>query len=150
MQYIHRDTLRVTGDRTRVTLPDGRTSAVLLSRFSVPERVALRYYTLTRVSGETPGYAWDNDAGTCVQTFVEPVPDPRIELMRQNYRTANRGICMLAGVEPVDKLEDVDMLPVRQAALAADPVQTGALVDVLTYCLFQLYRLDGDDAWERI
>jgi len=122
----------------------------LLSRLTLPERLELLYYTLTLVPGEKDEYTWDDNDGTCVHTYIPVIPDPRIELMRENYRTANRGICVLAGVEPVDKLEDVDMLPVRQAALAADPVQTGALVDVLTYCLFQLYRLDGDDAWDRI
>jgi hypothetical protein len=74
----------------------------------------------------------------------------RIEALRDGYRQATRAICALAGIDPVDKLEDMAFVDARGAAMQTDFVTTSVLCDNLTYCLFQLYRLDGDDAWAKI
>lgn len=78
------------------------------------------------------------------------VADPRIEQLRQAYRDSTMALCQLAGRDPVSKLEDVDFVSVRQAALVASLVDGVAACDTISYCLFQLYRLDGGDAWDRI
>ena len=86
---------------------------------------------------------------------ADPTPDEleraaRVEGLRDAYRQSTRGICALAGMEPVDKLEDMAFVDARGAAMQKDFVTTSVLCDNLTYALFQLYRLDGDDAWSRI
>ena len=78
------------------------------------------------------------------------VADPKIDQLRQAYRDSTMALCQLAGAAPVAKLEDVDFAAVRQAALVASLVDAVALCDTISYCLFQLYRLDGPDAWDRI
>ena len=79
-----------------------------------------------------------------------PVPSDEVLALREEYRTSTRSVCMLAGVSPVDKLTDVEYKPVVMAALSADPVSASFLTQTISYCLFQLYRLDGNDAWNRI
>lgn len=84
------------------------------------------------------------------EVCAAPVVDPRIEQLRQAYRDSTMALCQLSGRDPVYKLEDVDFVAVRQAALVASLVDAVALCDTISYCLFQLYRLDGPDAWDRI
>jgi hypothetical protein len=79
-----------------------------------------------------------------------PETDPRIIGLRAAYRQATQGLCQLAGHAPADKLEDAEFATIRAAAFAADLATAVACCDTLVYCLFQLYRLDGADAWERI
>ena len=74
----------------------------------------------------------------------------RIESMREMYRQSTQAICQIAGEPVVNRLEDVDFVNVRAKAMAVDFVSTSILCDNLMYCLSQLYRLDGDDAWDRI
>jgi hypothetical protein len=76
--------------------------------------------------------------------------DPRILELRAAYRQATQGLCQLAGHAPSDKLEDSEFVDIRAAAFATDLATAVACCDTLVYCLFQLYRLDGPDAWERI
>jgi hypothetical protein len=88
-----------------------------------------------------------------IRTWEElpPVPeDPRVLGLRDKYRQATHGICQLAGVPIVDKLEDSEYEQVALAAAQADFATANMLTQTIMYALFQLYRLDGDDAWERI
>ena len=74
----------------------------------------------------------------------------RIEAMREAYRQATQGMCLLAGVTPVNKLEDTEYNAVASKAYATDVVTASQASDTLLYTLNQLYRLDGDDAWSKI
>ena len=57
-----------------------------------------------------------------------------------------------------DKLEFVSEFKIalcllhakRDKAKQTDIIAAGSCVETTMYCLFQLYRLDGDDAWSRI
>jgi hypothetical protein len=112
------------------------------------------------VEADAPGVAYDYATGIATVTRVvakpaEPTPEEvehaaRVEGLRDAYRQSTRAICSLAGMEPVDKLEDTAFIDARGAAMQADFVTTSVLCDNLTYALFQLYRLDGDDAWSKI
>ena len=79
-----------------------------------------------------------------------PVPSDEVLALREKYRVSTRSVCTLAEVEPVDKLTDVEYEAVVQAALVTDPVSASFLTQTISYCLFQLYRLDGPNAWDRI
>jgi len=81
---------------------------------------------------------------------AESAQSARIEGLRDMYRQSTRAICQIAGIAPVEKLPDVEFVDVRGKAMAANFPTTSVLCDNLTYSLFQLYRLDGGDAWERI
>lgn len=81
---------------------------------------------------------------------IETPTDERILLLREKYKQSTRSLCQLAGVESVDKLEDSDYENVATAAAGNEPIMTNLLTQTIMYCLFQLYRLDGNDAWERI
>jgi hypothetical protein len=99
----------------------------------------------------------------------------RIEALRQEYRTATQMLLQLAGepttrevatevyldeedeepttileLVPIVKLEDVEHQAVVQLAMAENPAVTMLLTQTIMYALFQLYRLDGNDAWGRI
>jgi hypothetical protein len=99
----------------------------------------------------------------------------RIEALRQEYRTATQSLLQLAGepttrevatevyldeedeepttileLVPITKLEDVEHQAVVQLAMAENPAVTMLLTQTIMYALFQLYRLDGNDAWGRI
>lgn len=98
------------------------------------------------------------NAATGKRTWVEvpdvevvpPVTDPRIVAMREAYRQATRALCTLAGMTPVDKLEDADYVATVGAAYAASPAQAAMLADTLLYTLQTLRLDDGRDAWDRI
>ena len=94
------------------------------------------------------------DAQYAALTAANPQPppatEPRILELRAAYRQATQGLCQLAGHAPADKLEDAEFVTIRSAAFATDLATAVACCDTLVYCLFQLYRLDGQDAWERI
>lgn len=79
-----------------------------------------------------------------------PVPSDEVLALREKYRVSTRSVCTLAEVEPVDKLTDVEYETVVTAALESNPVSASFLTQTISYCLFQLYRLDGSDAWDRI
>lgn len=81
---------------------------------------------------------------------IENPVDERIELLREKYRQSTQSLCQIAGVEIVNKLEDSDYENVAAAAAANDPIMTTLLTQTIMYCLFQLYRLDGDNAWDQI
>jgi hypothetical protein len=51
---------------------------------------------------------------------------------------------------PITKLEDVEHQAVVQLAMAENAAVTMLLTQTIMYALFQLYRLDGNDAWGRI
>jgi hypothetical protein len=74
----------------------------------------------------------------------------RIEAFRNAYRQSTQAICQLAGFPIVTKMEDTEFLAVRAAADAANLILSGQLRETIFYTLMQLYRLDGDDAWDRI
>ena len=74
----------------------------------------------------------------------------RIEMLRAQYRTSTNRLCEIAEAEIVDKLEDVNYEAVSGAAMANNPAETSVLTQTIMYCLFQLYRVDGDDAWDNI
>jgi hypothetical protein len=77
-------------------------------------------------------------------------PSPRVVELRNAYKTATRALCTLAGVEVVDKLEDEEFATVRDAARLVDSEATSNCVETTMYALFQLYRYDGENAWDNI
>jgi hypothetical protein len=108
-------------------------------------------------------------------TEAEIAKAARIEALRNEYRTATQSLLQLAGepttrevtswqyldeedeepVEvtetvPITKLEDVEHQAVVQLAMAENPAVTMLLTQTIMYALFQLYRLDGNDAWSRM
>lgn len=83
-----------------------------------------------------------------------PVPPPPVSdevlAMREKYRYSTRTLCTIAGQPAVDKLTDVAYEQVLFAAMTVDPVTSSMLAQTTMYCLMQLYRLDGNNAWDRI
>jgi hypothetical protein len=59
-------------------------------------------------------------------------------------------LCQLAGVTEVDKLEDAEYANVVQQAMVTNIALAAILTQTVMYTLFQLYRVDGNEAWERI
>lgn len=84
----------------------------------------------------------------------EPTPEPQVSDvvlgLREKYKTATRTLCSLAGYAVSDKLEDVVYEQVMLEAITQDPIQSTLLAQTTMYCLMQLYRLDGNNAWDRI
>jgi len=93
---------------------------------------------------------YEDTPDAVVRTWVEIPDDERVLTLREEYRVSTRNICLLAGEEPVDKLEDAEYVPIIQVAMTVNPAVATLLSQTLMYTLFQLYRLDGGDAWERI
>ncbi len=83
-----------------------------------------------------------------------PVPPPPVSDevlgLREKYRYSTRTLCQIAGQTPVDKLTDVAYEQVLFQAMTVDPVTSSMLAQTTMYCLMQLYRLDGNSAWDRI
>ncbi len=83
-----------------------------------------------------------------------PTPEPPVTQevldLREKYRASTRSICALAGQPIVDKLTDVAYEPTMILAMSVDPISAGLLSQTTMYCLMQLYRLDGNNAWDRI
>lgn len=84
----------------------------------------------------------------------EPISEPPVSEtvlgLREKYKDATRSLCALAGHAVSDKLEDVVYEQVMLEAMSLQPVQASLLSQTTMYCLFQLYRLDGSNAWDRI
>ena len=80
---------------------------------------------------------------------VPPVSQTVLDL-RDKYKASTRSICELAGHAVRDKLEDVEYEQVLLSAMSNNPIQANMLSQTTMYCLMQLYRLDGSNAWERI
>jgi hypothetical protein len=59
-------------------------------------------------------------------------------------------LCQLAGVTEVDKLEDAEYANIVQQAMVTNSSQATLLTQTVMYTLFQLYRVDGNEGWERI
>jgi len=74
----------------------------------------------------------------------------RIEALRNEYRTATRLLCSLAGRAVCDKLEDDEYKDAFAIVIANHPSDAVVISQTMMYCLFQLYRLDGGDAWVKI
>lgn len=74
----------------------------------------------------------------------------RIESLRDTYRNSTAALCSLAGAPIATKIEDIDFPPIRSAANAANLALASELRENILYSLLQLYRLDGNDAWDRI
>lgn len=81
---------------------------------------------------------------------VPPATSSGVLALREAYREATRALCQIAGVTPVDKLEDVAYQQVAPAAYAANPAMAAYLTDTLIYALSTLRLDDGRDAWDRI
>jgi len=83
-----------------------------------------------------------------------PVPEPVVSdtvlALREKYKTSTRQLCQIAGHVVSDKLEDTEYETVLNLAMAEDPVASSMLAQTTMYCLMQLYRLDGNSAWDRI
>lgn len=84
----------------------------------------------------------------------DPIPEPPVSDtvlgLRIKYKETTRALCALAGYAVCDKLEDTVYEQVMLEAVTHDPIQATLLAQTTMYCLMQLYRLDGDNAWERI
>lgn len=83
-----------------------------------------------------------------------PIQEPPVSDMvlglREKYKEATRSLCTIAGHAVSDKLEDTVYEHVLLDASMQDPVQSSLLAQTTMYCLMQLYRLDGNNAWDRI
>ena len=83
-----------------------------------------------------------------------PTPEPPVSNtvlgLREKYKDATRSLCAIAGHAVCDKLEDSVYEQVLLDAMAVDPVTSSLLAQTTMYCLMQLYRLDGNNAWDRI
>lgn len=72
--------------------------------------------------------------------------DPRVLIFRNKYKEATNNLCKLAGISEKDKLDDIEYEEVVRKSLIANESLSTFLTQTIMYCLFQLYRLDGDDA----
>lgn len=82
-----------------------------------------------------------------------PVPIPPTQEvldLREKYKSSTRTLCTLAGGPVYDRLSDVEYEKVLLSAMAVDPITSSLLSQTTLYCLMQLYRLDGPNAWENI
>mgnify|MGYP000846282767 CR=1 FL=1 len=84
------------------------------------------------------------------EEYIPTEHDIRVEALREKYRQTTRLLCQLAGVDIVDKLEDVEYETTVIAAMTIDPGQAAMLTQTIMYCFFQLKLEDGIDAWIRI
>jgi hypothetical protein len=71
-----------------------------------------------------------------------------VEQIRRWFRPEM--LCQLAGVTEVDKLEDAEYANIVQQAMVTNSSQATLLTQTVMYTLFQLYRVDGNEGWERI
>ena len=94
------------------------------------------------------------DNGDIELVKPEPIPVPPVSQtvldLREKYKASTRALCLLANHAVCDKLEDVVYENVFMYAMSKDPIQASMLSHTTMYCLMQLYRLDGSNAWERI
>lgn len=83
-----------------------------------------------------------------------PTPEPPVSDtvlgLREKYKGATRSLCSIAGHAVCDKLEDTVYEQVLLDAMSVDPITSSLLSQTTMYCLMQLYRLDGNNAWDRI
>ena len=102
----------------------------------------LDYQAIYREDNESIIQEWEE--------IPEIITDPRIIALREKYKQSTNSLCQLAGAPVVDKLEDEDYELIVMQATSINPITSALLTQTIMYCLFQLYRLDGDDAWEKI
>ena len=121
----------------------------------------LKYPFTPEQYAEAANYANQNglvfkklDNGDIELVKPEPIPVPPVSQtvidLREKYKASTRALCLLANHAVFDKLEDVEYEQVLLYAMSKDPIQASMLSQTTMYCLMQLYRLDGSNAWERI
>lgn len=110
------------------------------------------FASLANQTGKTLKFLTNKDVEMVLPPPQPPPPPPSQEILdlREKYKASTRSLCTLAGQPVYDRLSDVDYEQVLLSAMVIDPVTSSLLSQTTLYCLMQLYRLDGPNAWENI